>query len=45
MRLVQHTWHGILQFSLNGRISADETKDEIQLACRLILAPLTEVPG
>ena len=40
MRLVQHTWHGILQSSLNGRISADETEDEIQLACRLILAPL-----
>ena len=42
MRLVQHTWHGILQSSLNGRISADETEDEIQLACRLILAPLSE---
>lgn len=45
MRLVQHTWHGILQSSLNGRISADETEDEIQLACRLILAPLSDVPG
>jgi len=44
MRLVQHTWHGILQSSMNGRISADETEDEIQLACRLILAPLSEAP-
>ncbi|MUL64637.1 TetR family transcriptional regulator [Mycobacterium sp. CBMA 234] len=41
MRLVQHTWHGILQSSLNGRISADETEDEIQLACQLLLAPLS----
>ena len=41
MRLVQHTWHGILQSSLNGRIDADETENEIQLACRLILAPLS----
>jgi AcrR family transcriptional regulator len=41
MRLVQHAWHGILQSSLNGRISADETEAEIQLACRLLLAPLS----
>ncbi|WP_454788218.1 TetR family transcriptional regulator [Mycolicibacterium lutetiense] len=40
VRLVQQTWHGILQSSLNGRMSAAEAQDSLKTACTLLLAAL-----
>ncbi|MCV7365811.1 TetR/AcrR family transcriptional regulator [Mycolicibacterium neworleansense] len=40
VRLVQQTWHGILQSSLNGRMSAAEAQYSLKTACTLLLAPL-----
>ena len=40
VRLVQQTWHGILQSSLNGRMSAAEAQDSLKTACTLLLRPL-----
>ena len=40
VRLVQQTWHGILQSSLNGRMSVAEAQDSLKTACALLLAPL-----
>jgi AcrR family transcriptional regulator len=41
VRLVQQTWHGILQSSLNGRMSASEAEDSLRTACMLLLSPLS----
>ncbi len=40
VRLVQQTWHGILQSSLNGRMSTAEAQQSLKTACTLLLAPL-----
>ncbi|MGA5538263.1 TetR family transcriptional regulator [Mycolicibacterium nivoides] len=40
VRLVQQTWHGILQSSLNGRMSVAEAQHSLKTACALLLAPL-----
>lgn len=41
VRLVQQSWHGILQSSLNGRMSAAEAEDSLRMACMLLLSPLS----
>jgi len=34
-------WHGVLQSSLNGRMSASEAEDSLRTACMLLLSPLS----
>ncbi|MUL81253.1 MULTISPECIES: TetR family transcriptional regulator [unclassified Mycolicibacterium] len=41
VRIVQQTWHGILQSSLNGRMSASEAEDSLRTACKLLLSSLS----
>lgn len=42
VRLVLQSWFGVLQTALNGRLSREQHDDDVRLACRLLLAPLTE---
>lgn len=39
VRLLMQCWYGVLQSSLNGRSSMSDVESDIQLACRLLLAP------
>ncbi len=39
IRLLQQLWYGVLQSSLNGRISLPDAEADITMACRLLLAP------
>lgn len=45
IRNVLHTWHGILQASLNGRLSMADAEADLQVACRLLLEPLDGQDG
>lgn len=38
MRVLLQAWAGILQSSLNGRLSMPEAESDLRLACRLLLA-------
>lgn len=40
VRLVIQSWYGILQSALNGRLSPGQAERDLQLACRLLLAPM-----
>jgi AcrR family transcriptional regulator len=39
IRLLMQCWYGVLQSSLNGRMSIPDTESDIRIACRLLLAP------
>ncbi|SEG87437.1 DNA-binding transcriptional regulator, AcrR family [Thermomonospora echinospora] len=39
VRLLMQCWYGVLQLSLNGRVSMSDVEGDIRLACRLLLAP------
>lgn len=38
MRVLMQTWGGILQSSLNGRLSMPDAENDLRLACELMLA-------
>ncbi|WP_248964142.1 TetR family transcriptional regulator [Sphaerisporangium perillae] len=39
VRLLMQCWYGVLQSSLNGRISIPDAESDIRIASRLLLAP------
>lgn len=41
IRLVLQAWYGVLQSALNGRVTVEEAEQDLRLACRLLLAPLS----
>ncbi|WP_259370988.1 hypothetical protein [Streptomyces sp. SCUT-3] len=46
LRLLLQLWYGVLQSSLNGRISMPDAESDVRLACRLLLAGLSNAaPG
>lgn len=40
-RLVEQNWYGVLVSTLTGHTTMPEAEDDLQLACRLLLAPLS----
>ena len=44
-RLLVQCWFGVLQSSLNGRMSIPDAESDIRLACRLLLAPRSNAPS
>lgn len=39
VRLLVQCWYGVLQSSLNGRVSMPDAENDIRVACRLLLVP------
>lgn len=44
VRLLVQCWYGVLQSSLNGRISMPDAENDIRVACRLLLVPRSNAP-
>jgi len=44
VRLLMQCWYGVLQSSLNGRMSMSDVENDIRMACRLLLAPRSNAP-
>ncbi|GAA0941563.1 TetR family transcriptional regulator [Actinocorallia libanotica] len=44
VRLMMQCWYGVLQSSLNGRMSMSDVENDIRMACRLLLAPRSNAP-
>lgn len=40
VRLVLQSWYGVLQSAINGRVSIEDAEQDLEMACRLLLAPL-----
>ena len=44
VRLLVQCWYGVLQSSLNGRVSMPDAENDIRVACRLLLVPRSNAP-